>query len=60
MNYKKFTQLIIFSLSLSVGSVHLKAENLEEVYELALKNDPLLKAADPAPPSALNISTSPE
>tara|TARA_B100000686_G_scaffold330492_1_gene392816 strand:- start:224 stop:1561 length:1338 start_codon:yes stop_codon:yes gene_type:complete len=46
MNYKKFTQLIILSLSLSFGSVYLKAENLEEVYELALKNDPLLKAAE--------------
>ncbi len=46
MNYKKFTQLIILSFSLSFGSVYLEAENLEEVYELALKNDPLLKAAE--------------
>ena len=46
MNYKNLTKLIIFSLSLSFVSTFLKAENLEEVYELALKNDPLLKAAE--------------
>ena len=38
--------VIVFSLSLSFFSTFLKAENLEEVYELALKNDPLLKAAE--------------
>ena len=46
MNYKNLSKLIIFSLSLSFVSTFLKAENLEEVYELALKNDPLLKAAE--------------
>ena len=46
MNYKNLTKFIVFSLSLSFFSTFLKAENLEEVYELALKNDPLLKAAE--------------
>ena len=46
MNYKNLIKFIVFSLSLSFFSTFLKAENLEEVYELALKNDPLLKAAE--------------
>ena len=52
MNYKNLTKYIIFSLSLSFVSTFLKAENLEEVYELALKNDPLLKAAEKVPHQA--------
>mgnify|MGYP003308177050 CR=1 FL=1 len=45
---KKTSDLIplCHPLSLSFVSTFLKAENLEEVYELALKNDPLLKAAE--------------
>jgi outer membrane protein len=46
MNYKNLTKFIVFSLSLSFFSTFLKAENLEEIYELALKNDPLLKVAE--------------
>ena len=46
MNYNNLVKLIIFSLSFSLISSFLKGENLEEIYELALKNDPLLKAAE--------------
>ena len=46
MNYNNLVKLIIFSLSFSLISNFLKGENLEEIYELALKNDPLLKAAE--------------
>ena len=46
MNYDNLVKLIIFSLSFSLISSFLKGENLEEIYELALKNDPLLKAAE--------------
>ena len=46
MNYKNLIKFIVFSLALSLFSTFLKPENLEEVYELALKNDPLLKAAE--------------
>ncbi|HJM59180.1 MAG: transporter [Gammaproteobacteria bacterium] len=46
MNYKDLTKLIAFSVSLLFLSSFLRSENLQEVYELALKNDPLLKAAE--------------
>ena len=46
MNYNNLVKLIIFSLSFSLISSFLKGENLEEIYELALKNDPLLKPAE--------------
>ncbi len=46
MNYNNLVKLIIFSVSFSLISSFLKGENLEEIYELALKNDPLLKAAE--------------
>jgi outer membrane protein len=37
---------IYIPLILVLFSAHIKAENLADVYELALKNDPLLKAAE--------------
>lgn len=37
---------IYIPLILILFSAHIKAENLADVYELALKNDPLLKAAE--------------
>ncbi len=46
MNYKNLTKFIIFLISISFISTFLKGENLEEIYELALKNDPLLRAAE--------------
>ena len=40
------TLQIYFLFSLIAISSPLRAENLADVYELALKNDPLLKAAE--------------